>query len=458
MSSPRTGAVGREGILARLGLHRRELRAWAMYDWAVSSVQTTIMVAVFPVYYITVAGADLPEGQATQMIAMANSAAMALIAVMSPILGALADYTGGRKRFLGMFMGLGVAAVASMFFVSRGDVWLGFILFVLSLVGASGSMVFYEALLPHIAGETEIDQVSTAGYALGYMGGGTLLAFNLAWIMRPDLFGIPEGTFPVRLALVSVALWWLLFSIPLFRRVPEPARRIEADERRGDNPLRVAFTRLRETLTELRGFKQAFLMLLAFLIYNDGIQTIIKMATAYGTEIGIGQEALIGAILIVQFAGIPFTFLFGYLAGRIGAKRSIFVGLTIYTGISILGYFMQNATHFFILAGLVGMVQGGTQALSRSLFASMVPPHKSGEFFGFFSVFEKFAGIFGPLFFAVAIMLTGSSRSAILSVIVFFVVGGIILLFVDEDEGRRVAQEAERTVREVGTGPVAAAE
>jgi UMF1 family MFS transporter len=425
-----------------------------MYDWAVSSVQTTIMVAVFPVYYITVAGADLPEGQATQMVALANSAAMALIAVMSPILGALADYTASRKRFLGLFMGLGVAAVASMFFVGRGDVWLGFILFVLALVGASGSMVFYESLLPHIAGEEEIDQVSTAGYALGYMGGGTLLAFNLAWIMRPDLFGIPEGTFPVRLALISVALWWLVFSIPIFRRVAEPPRGLESDERLGDNAVLVAFSRLRETLTELRGYKQAFLMLLAFLIYNDGIQTIIKMATAYGTEIGIGQNSLIAAILIVQFAGIPFTFLFGFLAGRLGAKRSIFVGLTIYTGISILGYFMQNATHFFILAGLVGMVQGGTQALSRSLFASMVPKHKSGEFFGFFSIFEKFAGIFGPLIFFLVIMLTGSSRGAILSVIGFFVVGGAILLLVDEDEGRRVAQESERSVREVEPKPV----
>lgn len=447
--SSATTSPQREGILARLGLHRPELRAWAMYDWAVSSVQTTIMVAVFPVYFITVAGAELPEGQATQMIAMANSVAMALIAVLSPVLGAVADFTASRKRFLRLFMGIGVAAVASMFFVQRGDAWLGFTLFVVSLAASAGSMVFYESLLPHVARESEVDQVSTAGYALGYLGGGTLLALNLAWIMRPDLFGLTPGTIPVRLALLSVAVWWLVFSIPLFRRVPEPPRHLEADETLGANPMRVAFGRLRETLTELRGYRQAFLMLLAFLIYNDGIQTIIKMATAYGTEIGIDQNALIGAVLIVQFAGIPFTFLFGFLAGRIGAKKSIFVGLTLYTGISVLGYNMQTATHFFILAGMVGMVQGGTQALSRSLFASMVPPHKSGEFFGFFSIFEKFAGIFGPLFFALAIALTGSSRSAILSVIFFFIVGGFILLFVDVDEGRRVAQDSERGLRPV---------
>jgi UMF1 family MFS transporter len=248
---------------------------------------------------------------------------------------------------------------------------------------------------------------------------------------------------PVRLAFLSVAVWWLLFSIPLFRRVPEPAARLEQDEFSGGGVVRVAFLRLMKTFRELRGYRQAFLMLLAFLIYNDGIQTIIKMATAYGTEIGIGQSALIGAILVVQFVGIPCSFLFGTLAARIGAKRAIFLGLITYTAISILGYFMTSATHFFVLAALVGVVQGGTQALSRSLFASMIPAHKSGEFFGFFSVFEKFAGIFGPLIFAGTIAATGSSRNAILSVILFFAAGAILLALVDIDEGRRAATEAE---------------
>ena len=281
-----------------------------------------------------------------------------------------------------------------------------------------------------------------------------LLTLNLARIERPAWSGLPSGpglseagaTLPVRLAFVSVAAWWLLFSIPLFRRIPEPPRRLETDERRGENPVRVAFLRLRETFRELKGFRQASIFLLAFLIYNDGIQTIIKMATAYGTELGIGQGALITAILLVQFVGIPCSFLFGMLAGRIGAKHAVFLGLFVYTIISVLGYFMRTATHFFVLALLVGVVQGGTQALSRSLFARMTPPHKSGEFFGFFSVFEKFAGIFGPLFFALAIALTGSSRVAILSVIAFFAVGAALLTVVNVSEGERAAREAERAV------------
>jgi UMF1 family MFS transporter len=442
-------------FLSRLGLDRPELRAWAMYDWAASSMQTTVMVAVFPIYFVKVAGKGLIESGATQRLATVNTIALVVIALLSPILGAVSDFGGTKKRWAAIFMVVGVAAVTGLFFVHTGDLDLASVLFALALIGVAGSFVFYESLLPHIARPREIDRVSTAGYAMGYVGGGILLALNLAWIQKPAWFGLPSGpgltesqaTLPARLAFLSVAVWWLVFSVPLFRRVPEPPARLETDEWRGENPVRAAFLRLGETFRELRGYKQAFLMLLAFLIYNDGIQTIIKMATAYGTEIGIGQSALIAAILLVQFVGIPFSFLFGMLAGRIGAKRALFLGLLTYTAISILGYYMKTATHFFILAGLVGMVQGGTQALSRSLFAAMVPHHKSGEFFGFFSVFEKFAGIFGPLIFAGTIAATGSSRNAILSVIAFFAVGAAILAFVDLEEGKRVAVAGDAAAR-----------
>jgi UMF1 family MFS transporter len=424
-----------------------------MYDWAASAMQTTIMVAVFPIYFVKVAGAELPGSAATQRLAVVNTLALVVIALLSPILGAVSDYRGNKKPLLCAFMILGTSAAAAMFFIHRGDINLASSLFMMALIGAAGSFVFYEALLPHIAHPHEIDRVSTAGYAMGYIGGGVLLALNLMWIQRPDWFGLPRGpnlsesaaTLPVRLAFVSVAIWWAVFSIPLFRRVREPPPLLEPDERPGESPIKVAFVRLAETLRELRGYRHAFLMLVAFTIYNDGIQTIIKMATAYGTEIGIGQNALIGAILLVQFVGIPCSLLFGILATRVGAKYAIFLGLLAYTCISVLGYFMTNATHFYILAGLVGTVQGGTQALSRSLFASLIPAQKSGEFFGFFSVFEKFAGILGPLIYAGTIAATGSSRNAILSVIGFFAVGAAILALVDVDEGQRRIRESKVT-------------
>jgi UMF1 family MFS transporter len=296
-----------------------------------------------------------------------------------------------------------------------------------------------------------MDRVSSAGYAIGYIGGGVLLALNLAWILKPGWFGLPSGeglsnaqrTLPTRLALLSVAVWWVVFSIPLFRRVPEPPRTREPDELTGGNALVVPFVRVVETFRALRGYKQAFLMLLAFMIYNDGIQTIQKMAATYGKELGIEDSILIASILIVQFVGFPFSFLFGAIAARIGAKATIFIGLVVYGGISVLGFYMRTAVHFMFLAGMVATVQGGTQALSRSLFASLIPTHKSGEFFGFYSVFEKFASIFGPLLFWLTIATTGNSRNAILSVIVFFALGALILSRVRVREGQQAARAAD---------------
>lgn len=447
----------RGGVLERLGLHRPELRAWAMYDWALSGLQTVITTAIFPIYFVRVAAAHLPGSGGTQLYARANTIAMLIVAVLSPILGAITDYKGNKKAFLAFFTVIGASGAAAMFFIHRGDVVLASSLFIVALIGGSGCLVFYESLLPHLASPQEMDRVSTAGYALGYLGGGLLAALNLLWIQRPAWFGLPSGenlsesdaTLPVRLAFMSVAVWWILFSIPLFRRVPEPPRKLESDEQAAMNPIRAALQRVIETLRELRRYRNAFVMLVAFLLYNDGVQTIIKMAAAYGTEIGIGQGALIAAFVLVQFVGVPCAFLFGWIASRTGAKPAIFAGLLVYIVITILGYFMDSATDFFVLAILVGTVQGGTQALSRSLFASMIPPHKSGEFFGFYSIFEKFAGIFGPLLFDLTIAATGTSRNAILSVIAFFIAGAILLHLVDVEKGQQEARSAEEGTRAV---------
>jgi UMF1 family MFS transporter len=434
-------------FLESLGLHRPELRAWALYDWAFAAMITTITTAVFPIYFVKVAGALVPGAGATARLALVSSVALAVAALVSPVLGAFADQAPVKKRGLTIAMLVGVAGCAGMWWIERGDLALASWLFGLVLVAGTTSFVFYEALLPHLARPEEIDRVSTAGYALGYVGGGLLLAANLAWITRPALFGLPSGpglspaaaTLPTRLAFVSVAAWWLGFAVLALRGMPEPAIAPRAPG--APSPAAAAFRQLAHTLRLLRRYPQAGLLLLAFLVYNDGIQTIIKMATAYGTEIGIGQGALIASILLVQFVGIPCAFLFGILADRVGTKRAIFGGLVVYAVIAVLGYFMRTATHFLILALLVGTVQGGTQALSRSLFASLIPRERSGEFFGLFSVFEKVAGIFGPLFFAAAIWLTGSSRSAILSVIAFFVAGAAVLAAVDVEGGRRRAAE-----------------
>ncbi|MDP6579272.1 MAG: MFS transporter [Vicinamibacterales bacterium] len=438
-------------LLERVGLHRPELRAWAMYDWANSAFMATVVTAVFPIYFPLVAAAELDPAVASFRFASTTFIALSIVAVLAPVLGAIADVAAVKKKMLAVCLALGVVATACMFFIGRGDWMLAAVLFILANIGATASFVFYDSLLPHIAGTDEMDRVSTSGYALGYLGGGVLLVVNLVWILRPEWFGLGSGeagqALAMRLSFVSVAVWWVGFSLPLFRTVPEPARALELDEQASASPIQTALVRLGETLRELRGYKQAFLMMLAFLVYNDGIGTIIRMATTFGTEIGLEQGDLITAIMLVQFVGVPFAFIFGQVAVRIGAKRAIFLSLAVYVGISILSYGMTTAAEFYTLAMLVGMVQGGSQALSRSLFASMVPRHKSSEFFGFFGVFEKFAGIVGPGVFAVMILVTGSSRGAILSIIAFFVVGGILLARVDVEEGQRVARDAEADLR-----------
>jgi UMF1 family MFS transporter len=427
-------------ILSRIGLGRPDLRAWAMYDWANSAFQTTIITAVFPRFFSEYASAGLRPEDATARFAWATTIAVTVTAMLGPVLGAIADVRGWKKPMLGASMAVGVVATLLMATIERGHWPFAAAVFIVANIGIAASFVFYDSLLPHIASPAEIDRVSTAAYAIGYLGGGALLVVNLAWILSPRLFGLSDTVAAIKLSFISVGVWWLVFSLPLFFRVAEPRPGLDRDEGSRHAPIRVALLRLWHTFHELRGYRQAFLMLVAFLLYNDGIQTIIRMASIYGAEIGIDQNAQIEAFVLVQFVGVPCSFAFGAIADRIGPKTAVFFSLAVYTGISVLGYFMTAAWQFFVLAALVGTVQGGSQALSRSLFARMIPKHKSSEYFGFFAVFEKFAGIAGPALFAASVTLFGSSRAAVLSVILFFVLGATVLSRVDVVAGEAEAR------------------
>jgi UMF1 family MFS transporter len=431
---------GKGTLLSRVGLHRPELRAWAMYDWANSAFQTTVITAVFPRFFSDYAAAGLTATEATARFAWATTIAVTITALLGPVLGAVADVRGMKKTLLGVSMTVGIVATLLMATIQRGGWEYAAVVFMIANIGIAASFVFYDSLLPHIAAPHEIDRVSTAAYAIGYLGGGILLVMNLAWILAPATFGLSGSVAAIRLSFVSVAVWWLVFSLPLFLRVREPRPSYDSDEKTASSSIRVALVRLWRTFHELRGYRQAFLMLVAFLLYNDGIQTIIRMASIYGAEVGIDQNAQIAAFVLVQFVGVPCSFLFGAMAHRIGAKRAVFLSLAIYAGISMLGYFMTTAWQFFALAFLVGTVQGGSQALSRSLFARMIPKHKSSEYFGFFAVFEKFAGVAGPALFAASVTLFNSSRAAVLSVILFFVLGALVLTRVDVSAGEAQAQ------------------
>lgn len=428
-------------MMARVGLVTPEQRAWAWYDWANSAFFTTVVTAVFPGFYATYAAAGMAPADATARFGLVTTLSMATVAIAAPILGAFADYTGAKKKLLAICIAIGATACASMAFIGEGEVGFASILFFIANLGVSGSIVFYDSLLPHVAKAKETDRVSAAGYAMGYIGGGLLLLINLAWILQPAMFGF-SGTVPaIKASFVAVAVWWAVFSLPLFRRVPEPATREKHSSESGI-AIVAAFARLATTFHEVRKYRNAFLLFIAMLLYQDGIQTIIRMAAVYGAEVGVEQTSQIAAFVMVQFLGIPFSFLFGSLGVRIGTKRAIFIAISVYALATVLAYFMTTVTHFFILAAMIATVQGGAQALSRAMFSRMVPADRTSEFFGFFAVAERFATVLGPLVFTVSVTLTGSSHWAIIAILGFFVSGAWVLSLVDEEAGIRAAQEA----------------
>lgn len=423
---------------------KKAIWAWTMYDWGNSAFATTIMAAVLPVYYSSVAASNLAPNVATARWGFTTSAAALIVAVLGPILGAVADFKGSKKRFLSIFMGLGVTATALLYLVSTGDWLLASILYIFGNIGFSGSLVFYDALLPHVAGADEIDQVSSKGFAMGYIGGGLLLAINVLMIMFGDtLFPGIDPTLVYRLSFLSVAIWWLVFSLPIFRHVAEPPRRI-LEKEAGMNPIKVSFQRLGVTFREIKNYQDLFLFLVAFFLYSNGIGTIITMSTIYGAEIGIGQTTLIGTLLMVQFVAAPFAMAFGWLAKKIGAKTSIYISLGIYTLIAIGGYFLSTEWQFWALGFAVATVQGGSQALSRSLIGRMMPKSKTAEFYGFFSVFEKFSSIAGPFLFGLVSTLMGESRLSIVSLVIFFILGMIVLTKVNVERGVQTAKDEDK--------------
>ncbi|MCD6577111.1 MAG: MFS transporter [Anaerolineaceae bacterium] len=419
----------------------RAIRAWTMYDWANSAFATTIMAAILPNYF----GMYIASQASLTLWGYTVAIGSLIAALLSPILGAIADFRGSKKTFMGFFVALGVISTALMFLVDTpGDWLLACILYIFGTIGFAGSLVFYDALLPHVADPEEIDEVSSRGYAMGYIGGGLLLLINVIMIFVGPNFlpNMPEEEaikLMMRLSLSSVAVWWAIFSIPIFRYVKEPERKIEKGEEKM-NLLAVGFKRFFTALKHIRKFKDLFLFLLAFFIYSNGIGTIITMAVAFGTDLGFGSTILIGTLLMVQFVAAPFAILFGKISKKIGTKKSINISLLVYTLIAIIGFAMTKEWHFLLLGFAVATVQGGSQALSRSLMGRLMPKSKSAEFYGFFSVSEKFNTVIGPILFSVINQITGNSRLAIISLVIFFLAGIVILSKVDINKGIAVAR------------------
>lgn len=406
---------------------RRSVWSWALYDWANSAFATTVMAGFFPVFFKLYWSSGTSATEGTFALGIANSAASLLVAVVAPVLGAIADRGSAKKRFLALFTFIGAVMTSGLWFVAQGDWAMAVLLYVGGSVGFFGSLIFYDSLLVSVAPRAKWDSVSSLGFGLGYLGGGLLFVVNVLMSQMPGLFGLPDAAAAVKLSFVTVGLWWAAFSIPLFLWVEEPR---EGGNLPAFQAVKAGWDQLAETLRHLGSQKQILLFLLAYWFYIDGVDTIIKMAVNYGTDLGLDSSALIGALLLVQFVAFPAALAYNWMGSKVGIKAAILVGIGAYIVITIFAYFLKDVTGFFVLAVCVGLVQGGIQALSRSAFARLVPPDKSGEYFGFFNMFGKFATIIGPFLLGLVTQLSGDSRLGILSVILLFLAGGATFLFV----------------------------
>ncbi len=396
------------------------------------------MAGFFPIFFKSYwANPDDPQ-QSTFYLGLANSIASIIVAAIAPFLGAIADKASKKKKFLLFFAFLGIIMTGALWFVQAGLWQLAVVFYVSATVGFSGANIFYDSLLPGVASEKKVDFVSSLGFSLGYVGGGLLFAVNVFMYLRPEFFGIPDGPTAIRIAFLSVAVWWAVFSIPLILFVKEP---FLAESQRITTAVRNGWAQLRATLTDIRHLKVVGLFLLAYWFYIDGVDTIIRMAVDYGASLGFDSSSLIIALLIVQFVAFPAALAYSFVAKKIGVKRALFVAIIAYCFLTILGVLMREVWHFYALAMLVGLFQGGIQALSRSFYTRLIPEKKAAEFFGFFNMLGKFAAVIGPALMGTITVLTGSNRIGILSILILFITGGILLTRVDEEEGRKNARE-----------------
>ncbi len=419
-------------------VNKRSIWSWALYDWANSAYATTVMAGFFPLFFKGYWADPNNPTQSTFYLGMANSLYAIVVAILAPFLGAIADQGSKKKKFLIFFAFLGSIMTGGLWIVNQGHWQMAVLFYILATIGFASANIFYDSLLPDIAIEKNVDSVSSLGYGLGYLGGGLLFLLNVIMYLKPHLFGIPDGATAIRLSFVSVAIWWFVFTFPLILFVSE------SDDEKSVNLIKainMGWKQLIETFKEIRNMRVVGLFLLAYFFYIDGVDTIVKMAVDYGMSLNFPNESLIITLLIVQFIAFPAALIYGWLAEKIGAKAGIMIGIIGYSIITFLGYFMTKVVHFYILAILIGLFQGGIQALSRSLYTRIIPPSKSAEFFGFYNMFGKFAAIIGPALMGTVTIIYGNARAGILSILLLFILGAYFLSKVDIEEGKRIVKE-----------------
>jgi UMF1 family MFS transporter len=435
---------------------KRAIWGWAMYDWANSAFATTVMAGFFPIFFKQFWSHGADVNVSTAQLGFGNSLASLLVALMAPVLGAIADKGSAKKKFLTFFAYLGVLMTAGLFLIQKGQWALAIFIYAMGVIGFSGANIFYDALLPEIVGEDRIDYVSGLGFAMGYLGGGLLFLLNVLMTLMPAKFGLPDAGTAVRYAFISVALWWGLFTLFTLFWVPE--KRAPSAAQQQTAFIKAGFQQFLGTFRKVRHLKTVFLFLVAYWFYIDGVDTIIRMAVDYGMSLGFQANDLIVALLITQFVGFPSALIFGKLGQRWSVRKSIYVAIGIYMCVTVWGTLMTNRQEFYILAIIIGFVQGGIQALSRSYYSRLIPKNKAAEYYGFYNMLGKFAAIFGPALMGIVGLIARrslmppsptpeqmlhigqlASRWGIASILLLFLVGAILFYFVDEEKGRAQA-------------------
>ncbi|AZZ36311.1 permease [Bdellovibrio sp. qaytius] len=402
-------------------LMNKKVLSWALYDWANSVFYTTVMAGFFPVFFKKYWNTEATVSQSTERLGIILAISGFSLALLSPFMGVLSDYRKAKKKFLGVFLVLGAVATGGLFFVPQGDWFSAALLYGFSFFCAAASVVFNDSLIVSVTTPDQYDQVSSFGFSLGYLGGGLLFLVNVLMFQKPEFFGLSSGADGVRWSFLTVSIWWLVFSIPNFLYVPEPDAAPSTE-----TALQLFFKSARElkkTFLELFNQKNLFLFILAYWFYIDGVSTVMSMAVDFGISIGFEAKDLILSLLLVQFVGFPAAYFTGYLAGKVGSKKVIIGCLLVYVFVVVGASVMTKPEHFYMMAVLIGLAQGGVQALSRSLFAYLIPSDKAGEYFGFFNLLGKFASVLGPLLMAVTARVFGHPQKTILSLLLLFVFG-----------------------------------
>jgi len=419
-------------------MDRKRVVSWALYDWANSAFATTVMAGFFPIFFEKYWSNPNNINDSTFYLGLSNSAGSLIVAALAPFLGAIADRGSAKKKFLFMFAFLGILMTGGLWMVGQGQWQLAALLYMVGSIGFASGNVFYDSLLPSVSEKKKVDFVSSLGYSLGYIGGGILFLVNVLMYQYPQWFGIPDGTVAVKLSFLSVAVWWAIFSIPIFIYVPEPSS--EPTIKFGE-AITQGWLQLKRTFKEIKQMKIIGTFLLSYWLYMDGVDTIIRMAVKVGSSMGFEAGDMIIALLMVQFIGFPAALVFNWFASKIGPKNAVLIAIIFYTVGTCFAYFMTTRLHFFLLAGMIGLFQGGIQALSRSLFSRLVPEGKEGEFFGFYNMLGKFAAVIGPILLGTVTLVTGDVRIGLLSIVALFIAGGLVLSRVDFDEGERLASK-----------------